>query len=236
MSEELKIAIVGCGGITPYYASVYAAFEWAKVTVCVDADLSKAQETAAKFPNRAEIIATTDFNEVLGANVNVVSINTPNHVHREQSIAALEAGKHLFLQKPVAASLADAEAIEIAAAIAARKGVISGLYLSYFEQPLVYDLREMIRQNWFGDIAHFYARLMHKGGLRWSQEALDGQKSWRGSIEQTGGGCFIQLGVHSFHIFEWLIESKIVRVSAVTKSLFLQRFGRRRFSLRDFRI
>ena len=220
MNEELKIAIVGCGGITPYYASVYEAFDWSKVTVCVDADLSKAQETAAKFANHAEIVATTDFNEALSSNVNVVSINTPNHVHREQSIAALEAGKHLLLQKPVAANLADAEAIERAAEIAAAKGVISGLYLSYFEQPLVYDLRTMIRQNWFGDIAHFYARLMHKGGLRWSQEALDGQKSWRGSIAQTGGGCFIQLGVHSFHIFEWLIESRITRVSAVTKRLF----------------
>ena len=220
MNEELKIAIVGCGGITPYYASVYEAFDWSKVTVCVDADLSKAQETAAKFANHAEIVATTDFNEALSSNVNVVSINTPNHVHREQSIAALEAGKHLLLQKPVAANLADAEAIERAAEIAAAKGVISGLYLSYFEQPLVYDLREMIRQNWFGDIAHFYARLMHKGGLRWSQEALDGQKSWRGSIAQTGGGCFIQLGVHSFHIFEWLVESRITRVSAVTKRLF----------------
>ena len=220
MSEELKIAIVGCGGITPYYASVYAAFEWARVTVCVDADLAKAQETAAQFPNPAEIVATTDFNEALGANVNVVSINTPNHLHCEQSIAALEAGKHLLLQKPVAANLEDAEAIERAAEIAAEKGIISGLYLSYFEQPLVYDLQTMIRGKWFGDIAHLYARLMHKGGLRWSQEALDGQKNWRGSVAQTGGGCFIQLAVHSFHIFEWMLDSRIVRATAVMKNLY----------------
>ncbi len=41
-----------------------------------------------------------------------------------------------------------------------------------------------------------HARLMHQGGMMWSDQALAGQHTWRGSVEQTGGGCFIQLAVH----------------------------------------
>lgn len=223
--KNLKIAIVGCGGITPHYSKIYAAFDWAQPIVCVDSDLAKAEELAASFGANREITATTDFAEALRADVNVVSINTPNHLHREQAVAALEAGKHLLLQKPVAANLVDAEAIQKAATKAATKGVLSGLYLSYFDQPLMHDLREMVQKKWFGDIAHLSARLMHRGGLDWSKAALNGEANWRGSIEQTGGGCFIQLAVHYIHIFEWMLESKVARVSAVSKNLFCPGLG-----------
>ena len=53
--------------------------------------------------------------------------------------------------------------------------------MSYFDQPLIHDLRDMVRQGWLGDIVHCYARLMHKGGMMWSDEALAGNPNWRGS-------------------------------------------------------
>ena len=47
--------------------------------------------------------------------------------------------------------------------------------MSYFDQPLIHDLRDMVSQGWLGDMVHCYARLMHKGGMMWSDEALRGQ-------------------------------------------------------------
>jgi predicted dehydrogenase len=58
--------------------------------------------------------------------------------------------------------LADAEAIEIAAA---KSSKTIGLYMSYFDQPLIHDLSDMIARGWLGDVVHCYARLMHKGGM-----------------------------------------------------------------------
>jgi predicted dehydrogenase len=48
---------------------------------------------------------------------------------------------------------------------------------------------------------------------------LKGKRSWRGSLEETGGGCFIQLAVHYIHIFEWISGARVVRASAFTRNL-----------------
>lgn len=222
-TERLRAAFVGCGGIAEHYLSVYRDCDTACVVTCIDPDLTRATHAAVLATNAAQAKpqprSTADFNDALAADVDVVVINTPNHLHREQAVAALAAGKHLLLQKPVAALLAEAEAIAEAAALAAQRGIISGLYLSYFDQPLMHDMRAMNRQGWFGDITHLYARLMHRGGLAVARQLLRGESNWRASLAQTGGGCFIQLAVHYVHLFRWLLDAPIVRVAAMTKNL-----------------
>jgi predicted dehydrogenase len=216
--KSLRIAFVGCGGIGEHYLGVYRGLEFVQVATLIDVSIERAERAAAMFDERSKPRATTEFNDALSTDVDAVIINTPNHLHREQAVAALEAGKHVLLQKPVAANLADAEAIAEAAERAKRRGAISGLYLSYFDQPLMHDLREMIRRGWFGDIAHLYARLMHRGGLALSKQVSSGQSNWRASIEQTGGGCFIQLAVHYIHLFKWMMNARVSRVMAIAKN------------------
>jgi predicted dehydrogenase len=91
--------------------------------------------------------------------------------------------------------------------------------MSYFDQPLVQDIREMVEQGRLGDVVNCYARLMHRGGMMWSREALEGRPTWRGSLAQTGGGCFIQLAVHYIHLFEWFTNSRVVKVSGFAANL-----------------
>lgn len=221
--KKQRIAIVGCGGITDHYLRIYHALDFIEAATCIDSDYSRAAAYAAGFvkndQKNQEVRATTDFADALSADVDTVIINTPNHLHREQAVAALDAGKHVLLQKPIAANLEDAFAIAEAAIRAGEKGILSGLYMSYFDQPLMHDLRDMARAEWFGDIVHLYARLMHRGGIEWSKQGLNGTRTWRNSIAQTGGGCFIQLAVHYIHLFEWITEARIVRITAVTKNL-----------------
>jgi predicted dehydrogenase len=195
-----------------HYLGVYRDLDWVRVVSCVDIDL----ESASKAAEMAGGVATQDFAAALAGDVDAVIVSTPNWLHRPQAVAAIEAGKHVLLQKPVAATLADAEAI---AAAAARSTRTVGLYMSYFDQPLVHDLRDMVAKGWLGDVVHCYARLMHKGGMMWSEEALRGNRTWRGSVEETGGGCFIQLAVHYIHIFEWISDAKVVRATGFTRNL-----------------
>ena len=220
--NKIRTAFVGCGGIADHYLSVYRDLDFVEMVSCVDVNLDRAEQAAAKLADNSlgkpTPRATTDFADALKADVDLVVINTPNHLHREQTIAAFEAGKHVLLQKPVAANLADAEAIAAAAEQAKQRGIFSGLYLSYFDQPLMHDLKAMIEAGWFGDIAHLYARLMHRGGLAVSKQVLAGQANWRASLAETGGGCFIQLAVHYVHLFKWMMNAKVVRVMAMTKN------------------
>jgi predicted dehydrogenase len=215
MSQKLRVAFVGCGGMAAHYLGVYRDLDWVSVTCCIDATVEGAQEAASTFAG-GKPAATADFAAALASNVDAVVINTPNNLHAPQAIAAIEAGKHVLLQKPVAARLDEAEAI-VRAAEKSSKTI--GLYMSYFDQPLMQDIREMVRQDRLGSVVNCYARLMHRGGMMWSREALAGKPTWRGSIDATGGGCFIQLAVHYIHLFEWFTGSRVVKATAFTNNL-----------------
>lgn len=216
MSRQVNVAIVGCGGMAQQYLSVYRELPWVRVRACVDTTPDTASRAAKML--RADV-AMPDFSAALSRDIDAVIINTPNQFHREQAISAMRAGKHILLQKPVATTLADAEAIADAADVAARSGVISGLYMSYFDQPLMYDLRDLLMAGAIGEPVHFYAQLMHKGGLMLSEDALSGKRQWRASIKATGGGCFIQLAVHYIHLFRWFSGARITSATAVMTNL-----------------
>ncbi len=208
----MNVAFVGCGGMAAHYLAVYRDAPGVRVVSCIDVD----PEAAARAAEMLQCPAMTDYADALRDEVEVVVINSPNHQHAPQAIAAIEAGKHVLLQKPVAAKLEDAEAIARAAAGSQRT---VGLYMSYFDQPLMHDLRDMVSEGRFGNVVQCYARLMHRGGMMWSRQALDGRQTWRGSVEQTGGGCFIQLAVHYVHIFEWVTGARVVRATGFTGRL-----------------
>lgn len=197
----INVSFVGAGGMAAHYIDVYRSLDYVRLVNTID----------PAVPG-----ASTDFADALKPGIDVVVISTPNHLHREQAVAAIEAGKHVLLQKPVANTLADAQAIE---RVADGSSKTIGLYMSYFEQPLIHDLRDMIDTGWLGEVVHCYARLMHKGGMMWSQETLEGRPNWRGRVAETGGGCFIQLAVHYIHIFEWATGAKVTKATGFTNRL-----------------
>lgn len=188
--------------------------------MCIDIDLERARLATAILREgqaaETSCYATDDFRAALADEIDVVVINTPNDLHREQAVAALEHDKHVLLQKPLAATLADA--LEIQAAANRSKGY-AGIYMSYFDHPIVHDLRAMARAGWFGSITQIHARLMHSGGLVWSQEAVVGKPSWRSSTKQTGGGAFIQLAVHYLRIANWILDDSVVRIFGFAANL-----------------
>jgi predicted dehydrogenase len=197
------------------YLSVYRDLPWVRVVSCVSGSDESARRAADTFTGEKPI-ATTDFGAALAPDVDAVVINTPNSAHATQAISAIRAGKHVLLQKPIAANLADAEAIARAAATSDKT---IGVYMSYFDQPLLHEIRAMARAGDLGEIVHLYARLMHRGGVMWSNEALAGKPNWRGSLAETGGGCFIQLAVHFIRAFEWMIGSRAIAATGMTNRL-----------------
>ena len=211
----LRVSFVGCGAMAAQYLGVYRDLDWVRVVSCVSGTEDSARRAADTFGGEKPV-ATTDFAAALAPEVDAVVINTPNSAHAEQAIAAIHAGKHVLLQKPIAAKLADAEAIAHAAA---ESDKTIGVYMSYFDQPLMHSIRGMIEAGNLGDVVHLYARLMHRGGMMWSDEALAGKPNWRGSLAETGGGCFIQLAVHFIRTFEWMTGSRVTAVTGMSNRL-----------------
>jgi predicted dehydrogenase len=218
-TRPLRCAFVGCSDFSRRYLSVYRDTPGVSVNVCVDIDLERARlATAILRESQAEIYpyATDDFQAALAEEIDIVVINTPNDLHRDQAVAALERGKHVLLQKPLSATLAGA--LEIQAAANQSTGS-AGIYMSYFDHPIVHDLRAMARIGWFGSLTQIHARLMHSGGLLWSHEAAVGNPSWRSSTKQTGGGAFIQLAVHYLRIANWILDDSVVRIFGFAANL-----------------
>jgi predicted dehydrogenase len=204
--REVRIALVGCGGVTAKYRRSYLGIAGSRVVAAVDADLQAAQQAAAEL---GALRISTDPYAALEDDVDAVVVSTPNHLHAEHARAALGAGKHVLLQKPMARTVRECDAILQARDDSGRQ---LGMYMNLLEHPLFHDLRSLIRGGFLGDVALFSARLAHRGGLGWAGVG----KNWRASRSTTGGGSFIQLGVHYQHLMRWLLAQDVVRCQAMS--------------------
>lgn len=204
--DQIRIAMIGCGGVAAKYRRSYLGIPESRVVATVDADLKQAEDAAVELSASR---ASTDVSAALESDVDAVVISTPNNLHAEHACAAFRAGKHVLLQKPMARTVAECNSILEACRDSGKQ---LGMYMNLLEHPLFHDLRTLIGSGLLGDIALFSARLAHRGGLSWARSA----KNWRSSRTATGGGSFIQLGVHYQHLMRWLLGHDVVQCQAMT--------------------
>ena len=209
----LGIALIGCGGMASHYRGVYANRQGIAFHLVVDVESDVARRVAQEL---GVAHWSTDWRDALADTIQIADISTPNHLHEEQAVALLEAGKHVMVQKPLAPSVAACHRIVEAAE---KNGTSAGVYLSDLEDPAVWDLRELVRQGHFGRITGVRARYAHRGGLTSSPSA------WRGSTEKTGGGSFIQLSIHHTNLASFLLDEPIVSVMGAAKNLMCENVG-----------
>jgi len=147
-----------------------------------------------------------------GERIEAVCIVTPNHLHAPQAIAALAAGFHVAIDKPLATSVPEAEAI---AAAAARAGRVLALTHNYSGSPMVREARELVRAGALGEIRKVYAEYLQG----WLSEPLEaaGQKqaAWRTDPAQAGpAGALGDIGTHAHHLLEHVTGLRVARLFA----------------------
>jgi predicted dehydrogenase len=157
---------------------------------------------------------TTDLDELLGnPDVDAVYIATPHYLHAPLSIRALEAGKHVLVEKPIATRLEDADAMIAAAKSAGRK-----LYVAYSAQvsDQMVQLRDWIAEGMLGQVAGL--RIVYRsdkdpsywhGGF-----TLRVHDEWRKYLDQAGGGPLIMNTVHDLNTMRFLTGLEARRVYA----------------------
>lgn len=205
----LKVALVGCGGVARRYRKTYAGLRDVDVVLTVDINEAEARQAALDTGASRH---STRFEDALAGQIDALVLSTPNHLHAGQAIAALDAGKHVLLQKPMARTVSECDAILEAQR---RSGATLGIYMNLLDHPLFHDLRRMVREGYLGKVVLFSARLAHRGGLQWA----GADRNWRASRSRTGGGCFIQLGVHYQHLMRLLLDTTVTRVQAFSRNV-----------------
>jgi predicted dehydrogenase len=141
---------------------------------------------------------TTNWREVVNDPlVEVVAITTPNHLHREMAVAALESGKHVYCEKPMAVSLSDAEAMAIAAS---RSDRITLLGYSFAKNPLLLAAKQLVEEGLIGKVFDFRGSIdedyVADPNLPWS---------WRLRREDAGLGVLGDITCHLVSIAHLLL-------------------------------
>jgi predicted dehydrogenase len=165
--RPLRAAVAGLGYWGPNLARNFAALPDAELAWCCDASEANRDRFAPQFPAAR---FTANLDEVLAdESVDAVALATPVPTHAELAIKVLEAGKHCFVEKPMAQSVADAEAV-VAAARAADRVLMVGHLLEY--HPGVVKLKELIDGGELGRILYVYGNRLNLGKLRADENAL----------------------------------------------------------------
>jgi predicted dehydrogenase len=222
-AKALKLGMAG-GGEGAFIGAIHrkaAALDgdWQLVAGAFSSDAARNERSGAALgldPQRvygdlnALIAAETALPE--GERIDALAIVTPNHLHAPMAIAALEAGIHVFCEKPMAMSSDEARAI---AAAARKSGAKFALAFTYSGYPLVEEARARVARGDLGKV-----RLVQVEYLQgWLSLPIDGegnkQAEWRTDPAKAGlGGCLGDIGTHAFHLAEHVSGVAVSEVSA----------------------
>jgi predicted dehydrogenase len=190
-----KVAFIGGGGIARTHMKYLKTLE--NVDICAAADVSEMslKRLGEEYPNVRQF---TDYKQMLRemTDCDAVDVCTPNGLHCENTIAALDAGKHVMVEKPMAMSAAEAEKM-LDAAKRNGKEIIVGFQHRF--DPKTKLIRDQIAADSFGKILYVRAQALRRRGIpNWG---VFGRK------ELQGGGPMIDIGVHILETAHYMIGS-----------------------------
>lgn len=210
MKDLLHVGIIGCGRITELrHAPEYANNPRAKIMGFVDSREERAKEMVKLFGGK---VYPTLKDMLADKGIDAVSVNVANIAHAEVAIAALDAGKHVLLEKPMAVTLKECENI-VAAGKRNNRLVMLG-HNQRFAKAHV-KARDMIRSGAIGTPLAFRTTFGHAGPECWTGNA----DSWFIHKERAAFGVLADLGIHKTDLIHFLLEDPIVEVSAFLGTL-----------------
>jgi len=195
--KKLKIGIIGCGFIAngKHLPSI-ARMEDAEVVAFCDIIIERAQASAAKY-GAADALVCLDYHDVLAReDIDVVHVCTPNNSHAEITVAALEAGKHVMCEKPMAKTAAGAKAM-LEAARATGKKLTIGYQNRFREDSLL--MKSLCESGDLGEIYLGKAFATRRRGVPTWGVFMDKEKQ--------GGGPLIDLGTHALDLTLWMMQN-----------------------------
>ncbi len=167
MPERLAIAVIGCGYWGPNLARNFHQLKVAHLAAVCDADAARATELAAFYP---EAIALNDNADVLNdPTIAAVAIATPARTHFELARQALQNGKHVLVEKPLAMSSAECEAL---IALAAQRRVTLMVGHTFEYNPAVLKIKELIGAGAIGQLYYIYSNRVNLGRVQSDVNAL----------------------------------------------------------------
>lgn len=186
----ISYGIIGCGVIGPVHAHALAQIPQAKLIASCDINIERARKLASEY--QAALVYDDYRKMIESPKIDAVCICTPHYLHAEMAIAAAEAGKHIFCEKPMALSSTETESM-ISAADSA--GVQLGICFQHRFDPEVQTIKKMMDNGEFGTLLLGGAHCLC---LR--DERYYSSEEWRGKWASEGGGVLINQAIHTIDL------------------------------------
>lgn len=202
--KTINVGVIGMGWMGSAHSRSYSAVMdrfydkgvRARLVMCADEVEARAKEAGDRLGFEQ---FTTDWHDVINhPEIEAVDITSPNFLHKEMALAAINAGKHVFCEKPVGRTPQETAEIYHAAK---KAGVLSFVGLNYRWAPLVQFARNLIQEGKLGEITHYRGRFF-------SMYASDplGQLSWRFLAEKSGTGILGDVMPHVVDMAQFLVD------------------------------
>ena len=223
MTDTLRVAMIGHGfmgaahsqgwRVAPRFFDLPLAPE---MSVIVGRDAAGVEASARKWGWNE---SATDWRDVIARDdIDVVDIVTPGDTHAEIAIAALEAGKHVLCEKPLANTVAEAEAMNRAAIAAAERGARSMVGFTYRRVPAATFARDLVAAGRIGEIRQVRAEYLQD----WLMDA-EAPLTWRLKKEHAGSGALGDIGAHAVDLTEFITGQPVTSVSGIIETLVKER-------------
>jgi predicted dehydrogenase len=204
-----RFGVVGCGMSARHIHMPLLRAAGMEITAFASRSRSSA-ETAREEWGSGDVM--DDWHEVLERDdVDVVVVTTPNSTHHEVAIAAAESGKHVLVDKPMAWTLADADAM---IAAADTHGIVLMPFQNTRFVPPFVAAHDAVADGRIGEVTGFRVAFGHAGPQAWAPDA-----KWFFDRSSAGGGCLIDLGVHAIDLVRAITMRDVVEVSALLGGL-----------------
>jgi UDP-N-acetyl-2-amino-2-deoxyglucuronate dehydrogenase len=206
VSDPVRFGLIGCGRIAPRHAQSLAALRDAQLVAVADCIAPRAERFAGEH---GATVAVTDYRRLIDRpEIDVITICTPSGLHAEMAIAALQAGKDVIVEKPIALSLDDADRMIATARGTGRKLCV---VLQNRYNPPMQALRRAVDDGRFGRL------LLGNATVRWFRPQEYYEDGWHGTWRMDGGALMNQ-SIHHIDALQWLMGD-VENVFAYTATL-----------------
>ena len=189
--HPIRFGIVGTGAIAPFHAKAIQAIEGAQLVGVASRTLESAQRFARE--HQIPFVAADATQLAQHADIDAIAITTPSALHREPALAAIAAGKHLMIEKPIDATV---EGIDEILAAAKKRGV---LVASIFQARFGDGARALKSAL---DAGRFGRLVLCSAYVKWHRTD-EYYVGWKGKLALDGGGAVINQAIHAVDLLQW---------------------------------
>jgi len=191
--SKIRFGLLGCGMIGDVHARAVSAHPQAELMAVCD----NSAERSAAFARKYISTPYTSYDEMLRSDIDAVIIGTPSGMHKEQVISAINEGKHILVEKPMALTSADTQAIK--EALVGKNLCLEVAFQTRAVKDVNY-LKEIISDGTLGTLTFCDLYMKY-----WRDDSYFKASPWRGTFAMDGGGALMNQGIHGVDVMHYLL-------------------------------